>query len=253
MTHEEQWARLDGQIAALRGVGARTNPHVLGSEVHRAWSGGWREVSRAGRTCECGAPIREANKTGRCHLCAVRRANNTRALPSDFAEIAPGKTNDELAEHYHCSTDLITRFRKESGVASAHSRRESPELPADFHLVAPTLTRKQLRERYHRADPTITRWLSEAGVQHARYVPTPPVKIAPPKPVTAPADIARALQAAAYLGRFGPVSRCNEAGRYDPRGHYWRRGSAILCASEVIARASRQGFNPDAWREVRAA
>lgn len=66
-------------------------------------------------------------------------------------------------------------------------------------------------------------------------------------------DDTAAGRAADFLRHYGPLTRCNEQGFYDPKGGCWRRGSAILSASDVMERAHRLGFNPDSWREVRAA
>lgn len=44
MSPQEQQARLDGQLAAMRGAEPTDNPHPLGSSVSRAWSRGWREI-----------------------------------------------------------------------------------------------------------------------------------------------------------------------------------------------------------------
>lgn len=253
MTHKEMQARLDGQVARLRNATPCDNPHLAGSTCSRAWAKGWREAGSPPRhSCECGAPIARSNTTGRCHLCGTR-GSKLRPLPADFAEHAPNESNVALTERYGVCADVITRWRKEAGTPADHDRRSSPAVPADFHLVAPSLTKRQLRERYHRADPTINRWLQEAGVEPGRYLPVPPAPVARAPRVVAPANLARANQAAEFLRRFGAVTRCNQDGRFDPDGHCWRRGSAILCAAEIIARAERQGFNADAWREVRAA
>lgn len=45
MTPVTAQARLDGQISALRGHPATSNPHPLGTSESRAWSKGYREIS----------------------------------------------------------------------------------------------------------------------------------------------------------------------------------------------------------------
>lgn len=255
MSNLEQWARLDGQLSRIRGAIAFANPHAPGSALSEAWLKGWLEVEGAERrtTCSCGAKLAPTNKSGRCHLCATRDANGVRTLPADFAEHAQCSTNSELEERYNCCGDIISRWRREAGVPSKKNMRRSESAPEGFAKVAPTLTKKALRERYHRSGETITRWLDEAGVSCKTFV-VGEAKVASPRAYTPPpVNLAEAIRAATFLQRFGPVTRCNDAGAYDPKGYHWRRGSAVLCADEIIDRAARQGFNADAWREVQAA
>jgi hypothetical protein len=230
MKYLDQWMKLDRQIFCARS-----------------------KIFSACRSCACGAALARTNRSKRCHLCAVRIGNNLRILPADFTEFAPGRTNVELMAHYGCCADVITRFRKESGVRSTHGVREAPKMPADFHLVAPTLTKKQLRDRYHRADPTINRWLIEAKVDPARHVPAPPTPAVKKERDPAPTNLGRAVQAADFLSKLGPVSRCDDQGHFDAGGYFWRRGSFVLNPDEIIARALCKNWQPDAWREVRAA
>jgi hypothetical protein len=202
-------------------------------------------------TCsDCPATLASTNKTGRCHLCATRGSNGTRCLPADFAEHAPFSTNPELQDRYNCCGDIITRWRREAGIPSKKCRRDSDPAPAGFSHTAPTMTKAELRAHYHRGGSTIDRWLKETGVMWRRKLPVVPVRV-PRKIITA--NVNRASHAADFLRRFGPVVRCNSTGTFDPRGDHWRRGSKVLCADEIIARAERQGFNPDAWKELRAA
>jgi hypothetical protein len=112
-----------------------------------------------------------------------------------------------------------------------------------------------LEARYSVGVETIRRWRLECGVPLQPRVPRQK-KLLPFKQnayTTAPIDRAHrddslAGQAADYLRRFGPVIRCNAAGRYDPNGDRWLRGSSLLTADEVIERAEFNG-----WRNQRAA
>lgn len=60
----------------------------------------------------------------------------------------------------------------------------------------------------------------------------------------------RVGQAVDFLRKFGPISRCFSTGKLDPKGDHWRRGSTVLNAAEVIERAERLGFDPDAWKRI---
>lgn len=44
MTPNAQQARLDGQMAALRGNPVTDNPHPMNTSFSRAWGLGWREI-----------------------------------------------------------------------------------------------------------------------------------------------------------------------------------------------------------------
>lgn len=47
MTPNAQQARLDGQIAALRGNPVTDNPHPMNTSFSRAWARGHREIKDA--------------------------------------------------------------------------------------------------------------------------------------------------------------------------------------------------------------
>lgn len=51
-----------------------------------------------------------------------------------------------------------------------------------------------------------------------------------------------------YLKRWVSVSRCDEHGRIDPKGKFYRYGTAVLTAVEVVARARTRGFANDDLR-----
>lgn len=183
-----------------------------------------------------------------------------RPMPDDFAQHAL-ETNKMLAERYRATGGTIKRWREQIGV-KVNDPSAPVEVPQGFRLVAPELTMQELRQRYRRSEAIIYRWCRQASVQlrtirkktdKAQRPSLGGMGRAKPAPLNQHRDMTHAGQAADYLRRFGPVVRCNAGGQYDPTGPCWRRGSTILSADEVIARARRQGFNPDAWREVRAA
>jgi len=66
-------------------------------------------------------------------------------------------------------------------------------------------------------------------------------------------DDSAAGRAAQYLQRWGEVIRCDDEGRPDPRGSFWRVYGRVRTDTEVIERAEAKGWRPDAWREVKAA
>lgn len=195
----------------------------------------------------------------------AKRAPQQKTVPDDFAQHAARETVVQLVHRYRCGTRTIARWRRECGVDVVIAKREPriEPLPDGFELVAPVMTMRELKERFGKGKTTIWKWCRRANVQPRRASTHPPRASRPIghihagrklNPFDGPhRDISRAGQAADYLRQFGPVIRCNSAGRYDQNGDHWRRGSSILCADEIIARAIRNGWNPDAWREVRAA
>ena len=163
-----------------------------------------------------------------------------------------------------------------AGIARSKQDREAP-LPADFAKVAATRTIFELRKHYGKGERTIKRWLNEAGIERSRAsrfggreLPPRPVKAETPSPrkATAPRavwrqpgprplpdhrDNSRAGLAAQYLQRFGPVVRCDEKGALTPKGTHWLRGGRfILTDDEIIARAERNGWRPDARKALAA-
>ena len=180
------------------------------------------------------------------------RINGTKSrdCPDDFAEHGVRETNRELMKRYRATSSTITRWRE----ATHAYRRSGPreiEMPRGFALVAPTLSRKELRLRYRIGNAVLDRWLADAGVS-AR-----PVTVgAPAGRVFAPLDrpnrdLSRAGLAADYLRRFGSVYRCDDNGRQLADGFFWCRGGrVVLTDDELIQRAQRNGWNPDALRRV---
>lgn len=56
--------------------------------------------------------------------------------------------------------------------------------------------------------------------------------------------------AADFLRKFGPVYKCSADGKADYKGKHYRRGAHILTPSEIVEKAKRVGYDPDAWRRV---
>ncbi len=180
-----------------------------------------------------------------------------REMPADFAEHAH-KTNLFLADRYKCTYRLIARWRAECGIVPAGLQVAVP-LPADFADRATTHALPDLIDHYSRSEFVVRRWLRECGLKPLRtaaakrqpvYRPRgAPIQM--PKPV--PNDGSRAALAAEFLRRWCPVHRCDAQGHYLADGFFWRHGSQVRTDDELIERATAKGWNPDAWREVRAA
>ena len=61
-------------------------------------------------------------------------------------------------------------------------------------------------------------------------------------------------RAADYLASYDrtPVFRIDDKGKPSPKGNMWRYGTTRLTADEMFAKATRKGFDPDAWRRLAA-
>lgn len=186
----------------------------------------------------------------------ARRKLPPKPVPADFAHFAAIETVEQLVKRYQRGTSQIARWRREisAGGPSIRPARPPKSLPEDFVEVAPRLSTRELVERFGVCKVTVLKWCARAGVTPRQVKPGPATLGAMGRAKAAPIaqhrDTSRAGQAADYLRRFGPVVRCDAVGRFNPTGTHWRRGSSILTADEVIQRAERNGWNPDAWRMV---
>lgn len=180
-----------------------------------------------------------------------------RPIPSDFAIVAPTLPIYKLQKHYRASARVILRWLRMSGAPRStfvpHNKRPAPDdlakHAADMHVAA-------LAKHYCAKDETVQRWLAESGLEAAVYVR--PRKEQPTKErarsegrvlqlramnrlnlVTVRAWDA-ADEAADKLRRFSPVTRCDEQGRFDIAGKFWRVGRVVLTDAELIERAERR-------------
>lgn len=180
-----------------------------------------------------------------------------RPMPADFPQHA-GKSAREIMAIYQCGHRKVSAWRKELGMDLSNS---AIPLPADFLTVAPTMTWRELADHYGYSEFVIRRFVKLTGAKtrarirdQRRTYPGASSMMgrAKPAPLVQHIDMSRAGRAADFLRQFGPVIRCKATGGFDPKGDHWRRGSTILSADEVIARAVRNGWRPDAWREIAA-
>lgn len=214
-------------------------------------------------TCACGNA--KSRKAKRCRPCGLKsraetlrvRAAGRRHLPADFVSIAPGKTNEQIRLHYGCGFSTVVRWFKEAGIqpsppTNTITKPRRP-VPDGFALVARRLTMKELRERFGASEAIVKRWCTETGTEPRRagYVRFAQVT---PRPLIDHREQSRAGLAAQFLQRFGQVIRCDADGAINPKGTHWLRGGRfVLTDAEIMERATRNGWQPDAWREVIAA
>ena len=188
----------------------------------------------------------------------LARRTRAKPMPDEFRRIAATTSNEDLRARFGIGVSTLARWRQAIGVRAPHNCPWKEPMPASFPEIAPTMTRYVLADHYGVSTDVVKRWCDEAGV---KYKPTHPLGRKGPRVSAADRaigtvtvmnqrDHSRAGQAADFLRRFGPVVRCDAEGRYAERGTHYRRGSTVLTGEEVIERAVRNGWNPDAWREV---
>lgn len=207
-------------------------------------------------------------------LAAVKRYNlgpwlvlgaDRRPAPADFAEMAMKMSNPQLAKHYTCGTCLPARWRKELGLGAGPRMKTGPrkqQMPADFATWAPGKSLREIGQHYGMSHEAARRFRTEAGIDAPpvgfQRQPAGPLPLGRERFMTAPVnravrDGSRAGMAADYLRKFGAVFRCTAMGVADTKGTHWCRGSAILTDAEIVQRAEYNGWQPDAWKQVRAA
>ena len=171
-----------------------------------------------------------------------------RAIPSDFAEKAKTMCRNQLVKHYRTSDKAVGRWADECGVHPLKvMMRPAPD---DWEQLCAKHTAAELRRLLKADIKVIKRWISETDIEP---VPFDLKSIIPPsrKPNTLKQmgtphkaiirDKPRSIwdDAADVLRHYGPVYRCDENGKADQKGRYWRAGMAILTPDDLLSRADR--------------
>lgn len=180
--------------------------------------------------------------------------------PADFVDVAVKVHNPELAAHYGVSVATVSRWRRETGAATRppSKGRGREAVPAEFADRFTGRSVTSVAKELGLSCDKVNRWFREAGMYIAPRtgtVITPQTnrtssfKVTPV--VRNTRDTSRVGMAADHLRRLSGLHRCNERGGPDPKGSLWRRGHAILTDADIIQRAERSGWQPDAWMAVR--
>lgn len=186
------------------------------------------------------------------------RPSLIRPAPEDFATYAPGKNCWQLVNHYNTSRQTVARWVAETGVKIAFgSMRPVPDQWAELcaaHTIAELVVKLDADRK------VIMRWAAETGIEPKPYVR---------KGRNTRADsrfFHRKTKQAKNLGQMGGglvvrhdnrarsifddaadvlrverwiVYRCDEKGRANPKGMYWRLGQVILTPDELLMRADK--------------
>jgi hypothetical protein len=178
-----------------------------------------------------------------------RKMPTLRAVPDDWAQVAPTMYCIGLRKHYDTSFDAIERWARETGIQPM--RAEGPRrVPADWAERCSCTTRSELQTVYGVGETTIARWVRESGVY-----PLGPKRQNPRRkwnPTTQKAILVQNIdtslvgRAAQYLRKWMPVYNASVA---DPKASKdeWICGRTRLTTQDLIAKAESKGFDPREW------
>lgn len=220
------------------------------------------------RVCsDCPATISVQSKGGRCRACANRAARNDPArearrlaalrLAHQRPEYRAKKSAENKARHQARKDDPAWQeYLREQGRRVQAAYRASPEAQERRKAASVGVGQKlraqrlawcpaELRDEYA---VLRRRW----GAERARAA------IEAKIPGTAAYERQQLIEraplyaeaAADFLRKLSPVLRCDPDGRLNPRGRYWRRGSATMDSVAIVKRAADRGWQPDSWRRV---
>ena len=167
-----------------------------------------------------------------------------RPCPADFAAVCPTMLKFQLRRHYQTSGEAINRWIAETGATPKQPQPTNRlPVPDDFAEQCARHYTAELVRHYGVSLETVNRWAKEAGCKPRKFrnvtnidrMGNPPRVRIPLQRTWTEEDIA-----ADELRRFGPVYRCDDKGRADQKGGFWRIGFGVLTGEELIARAARK-------------
>ena len=168
--------------------------------------------------------------------------------PADRRELAPSHTLRQLCLKYGVGHSRMGTWLKKLGVSAFDAKHSRPwqfrPCPDDFAQVALTMSKTALRRHYGTSDDVIARWILHTGVQPLKVVPVPPSVFRMPHNgsprVQRLKNYDRYDEAADILRKWFAVYRCDERGRLDEKGIFWRVGNIVVDRDELLARAARK-------------
>lgn len=195
----------------------------------------------------------------------------TKPAPPEFAELYVKTKILDLRTHFKVSADTLriwanalppdviaarAEFIRAMALNSMHAARKASlvtrkvePVPADFAALAPTMTTNGLEAHYGRSNFLIKRWLSVSGAT-AKVGKKWTYGNPQSAPVNKPGGLVN--EAMRHLMRYcSPVCRAETVAGKAARGLYIV-GRRTVDEDSLLAMAAGKGFNPDAWREIRA-
>lgn len=200
-----------------------------------------------------------------------RRPWNALDVPPEFMELAPVLGTKKLAERLGRSESAVRAWRRAHGIPSpkrekvAKPEPKRPVMPNNFGKIAAELPTSVIAERLGISRNTVRNWRRLCGIPSPGRCLGPakpkarkatsgtPIFAYKPAPVTIHRDQSVAGRAVSEcLQKLGRIFRCDEEGRQDRNGSLWNRNGFILTDDDVIDRARRNGWSPDAWERIAA-
>ncbi len=179
-----------------------------------------------------------------------------RPMPDDFKAVAAMPVY-KLMRMFRARRETIQRWIRACGIEPGPRAPSNKRLvPDDFAERAAEMHRTALCDHYNADESIVRRWVIESGIEPIAYAHRPGqrklrasrtgggmranLKAVGAINLATVRNWSDADDAAAKLRKFGPVHRCDEQGRFDIAGHFWRAGWAILTDAEIIERANRR-------------
>ena len=172
----------------------------------------------------------------------------------------------EIGKHIGRSQDSVRRLVKRMGLHGRKANANSVSGDERDFIRANWLNMSdaQMAERLGRTVCAVQCQRQKLGLKRASIRPT--VKPTTPGACRMAREQTRAARgsynratdtadrAAEYLASFDrtPVFRIGVDGKQSLRGNLWRYGTARLTTDEMMAKATRKGFDPDWWRKLAA-
>lgn len=177
--------------------------------------------------------------------------------PADFDELFHNNSVMALRQICGRSGVTIARWIRERGLSRpAGWRQPLEQAPSYFaDAVKRGSTIAQLKEMTGKGGAVVRRWRTEALADMV-VKPQPRKLPALGHSVTRLTTPSRGYgeEAATFMQRDGwIVYRCTTEGRQSIGGKFWRLGRLVVTDAELVERAERKGFTPNAWRQLVAA
>lgn len=173
-----------------------------------------------------------------------------RPVPEDYIQMAAKMHRNQIMLHYDADERMVGRWARKTGVKPIPFNRPGADakadvIPADFAEQAKSKTLTGLRQHY-RTDK-VKEWIKRTGIkpltageyvkmQNAKRKERERIRVS--NKVKARIGVVHEV-AAKTLARYAPTYRCNERGKVDVVGAFFRHGMTVLTPDELLAKAER--------------
>lgn len=205
------------------------------------------------RLCEhyrtnCRAIKRWADETGIKPMGS--RYDPMQDAPEGFKQVAPTMSFNALTKHYGVGRTKLERWLAEHGVQPKYVGGICVlrPVPDDFIANAPTMTRADGSRRWNTGYDILARWSEETGVKfmtlsrqamRSKHFSLAPTGGRGTNFTHTKASSIYDLAADEIRRQRFAVHRCDERGRYQEGGRFWRVGQIVLTPEELLERAER--------------